>query len=275
MIAALLSIFGIALLAAWMVGVPDVHMVWSSAASQPWSTGGCTFVNVAMRYCVKYIITIAYDFTVLALTVIGVRRLESTRIGEILIDHGVIYFVLTALANLVVTVLTILQLSPIMSTIGAAPASCVSIMAATRLYVSLHEESRGRTAGAITVDQLRSSGSLTKKIASFFRLGGGHTHAYGGAKRNSLVVNTNPNSDSNSNSIGTPSNTTGAGTDSRTFTDSRDLEKGDIISPTKVAFPSGIVIEKCHEVHHDPPIPESPLTSMSKSAVSLTDHCPF
>jgi len=79
------------------------------------------------------------------------RRLSHARLTHrgILIDHGIIHFLLTTSANLVVCILTILQLSPITLTIATTPASCVSIMAAARLYVSLHEEARAQNTGTI------------------------------------------------------------------------------------------------------------------------------
>lgn len=171
-----------------MVGVPDIRAEWTPAAAQLWSTGGCNFLEVRVRYCVKYIVTIVFDFTVLILTVVGVRRMGGSRIGETLIDHGIIYFLLTTTVNLVVCILTIFQLSPVMSTIAAPPASCVSIMAATRLYVALHKEANARHTNAITMDQLSSASSMGKRIASFVRraTGGGARDA---KARRATVIN--------------------------------------------------------------------------------------
>lgn len=246
-----------------MAGVTDVHVKWDPAAALSWSTGSCTFVNVATRYCVKYIVTIAFDFTVLALTVIGVRRMENTRIGEILIDHGIIYFVLTAFANLVVTVLTILQLSPVMTTLGASPASGVSIVAATRLYVSLHEEAHRPTSRVVTMDQLTSS-SFRKKIASFFRLGGGND---GGARRGSVVVINRSHAGTTGTAAGTVTGVSHSTVLDRTYIDMHDLEKCTSgPSPARVSFPSGILIERSLEVHHDA-MPATPLSpTLTKSA---------
>lgn len=169
-----------------MAGVADITAVWSPAAPQPWShTGSCDLVEVKMRYCVKYIVTIVFDFAVLLLTFIGVRRMGGSRIGEVLVDHGIVYFVATAAVNLVVCVLTILQLSPQMSLAAAPASSAVSILAATRLYVALHREANARHSTAITLGQLASSSapSRAKRVASLVRKvagvrpGSAHAHA--------------------------------------------------------------------------------------------------
>jgi len=169
-VSAVLFVLGLALTATWMAGVPDVHVVWNPAAAQPWSTGGCDYAKVETRYFVKYLVTIVFDFTVLILTIVGVRRMGGPRIGAILVNHGLIYFFISTAANLVVCILTLLRLSPLMSLVAAVPSSCVSIMAATRLYVYLTDDTRPRNGGAITASQLSSStSSTTKKIASFIR----------------------------------------------------------------------------------------------------------
>jgi len=51
------------------------------------------------------------------------------RLGSILATQGIAYFVLTAAAYLAVTILCFLQLSPVMSLVGAIPSSAVSSQA--------------------------------------------------------------------------------------------------------------------------------------------------
>lgn len=131
-----------------------------------------------------------------------------------------------------------------MSTIAATPASCVSIMAATRLYVSLNEEARAGNAGAITMNQLTSSDTISKRFSSLFRLGGAGAGVGSGAKRTSALLNRNSYAGS------TPSKATGS-----YVGDLQDLEKG---TTAKVAL-NGILIEKSLEVHHDD-IPGTPMT---------------
>ncbi|KDQ11845.1 hypothetical protein BOTBODRAFT_135261 [Botryobasidium botryosum FD-172 SS1] len=168
-VSAVLIVLGLALTGTWMAGVPDVRAVWTAAAAQPWSTGGCNYAKVETRYFVKYLVTIVFDFTVLVLTIIGVRRMGRPRIGAILVNHGLIYFFISMASNLIVCVLTLLRLSPLMSLVGAVPSSCVSIMAATRLYVYLTDDTRPKNGGAITISQLSSSSSTPKKLASLIR----------------------------------------------------------------------------------------------------------
>lgn len=100
-----------------------------------------------MRYFVKYIMTIVYDALVLVLTVAGVFRMSTngrTRIGALLVQQGLLYFLATLAANLVPAVITILQLSPFMSLYFAVPSSFVAVLASTRLYVQLAQEATSR-----------------------------------------------------------------------------------------------------------------------------------
>jgi hypothetical protein len=118
----ILVIFGIGLVAAWMQGITDVTSTWSTAAATAWNTGGCNYDAVKSTYWAKYVVTIAFDLPVLSLTSVGILRMESnSRIGDVLIRQGLIYFILTCVANMVVTVLTALQLSPVMSLFMAVP----------------------------------------------------------------------------------------------------------------------------------------------------------
>ncbi|KDQ18748.1 hypothetical protein BOTBODRAFT_29127 [Botryobasidium botryosum FD-172 SS1] len=249
----LLSVLGLAHLGTWMAGVPDIRAIWTVAAAQPWSTGGCFFAGIETRYFVKYIVTIVFDLTVLILTIIGVARTGGSHIGDILIKHGLIYFIITTSANLVVTVLTILQLSPVMSTIAATPASCLAIMCATRLYVSLHEEARAQNAGAITMGQLTSSSSAPKRIVSFFRSVAG--------KRSS------PATTNNTGSRTTMSKT--ASSPSQSFNDCSELEKG----APRIAI-GGVRVQQDYEVHAED-TPKSPYLSVSPSVAHDPKHPPL
>ncbi|KDQ11863.1 hypothetical protein BOTBODRAFT_113766 [Botryobasidium botryosum FD-172 SS1] len=169
-VSVVLIILGAALMVTWMAGVLDARVVWTAAAAQPWSTGGCIYVKVETRYFIKYLATIIFNFTVLILTTVGVRRVGSPPIGVILINHGLIYFLITTFANLVICILTLLRISPLMSLAGAVSSSCVSIMAATRLYVYLADETRPEDGSATTTHQLSPSvHSAPRRAISFIR----------------------------------------------------------------------------------------------------------
>ncbi|CAD6902320.1 unnamed protein product [Tilletia controversa] len=139
-----LSIFAMGLAAAWGQGVTSVGAVWVPGGGKPWNDGACAFAGVARSYSYKYIVTILFDLTVLMLTVYGVYRLEgsTTKIGHILIRQGIIYFILTCVVNALITGFTIAQLNPVMSLFLAVPVSAISMVASTRLYVELSEETR-------------------------------------------------------------------------------------------------------------------------------------
>ncbi|KDN35427.1 hypothetical protein K437DRAFT_213126, partial [Tilletiaria anomala UBC 951] len=141
-ISVLLVILTTCLAAAWMVGVPDVTAVWVPGGSDdPWTSGACAVTDVPMQYSAKYIVTIFFDFIVFALTLVGVVRMKSTsRIGELLVQQGALYFIATFLVNAVITSLCLARLNPMMSLIAAVPSSCVSLLAATHLYVDLAEQ---------------------------------------------------------------------------------------------------------------------------------------
>ncbi|PWN91794.1 hypothetical protein FA10DRAFT_265633 [Acaromyces ingoldii] len=184
----IICVFAAGLVAAWMEGVTAIQGQWTPGASS-WGEGACAWAGVKSTYWVKYVITIVFDFVVLVLTTVGIVRMSGgSRIGEILIRHGLIYFVLTLLANLVVTILTALQLSPTMSLSMAVPQSSICTIASTRLYVMLAEEATPRTNSGVTSSQL-SSGT-GNKIASFFRSGNTSSPTSGNfsTKRKSGVI---------------------------------------------------------------------------------------
>lgn len=66
----------------------------------------------------------------------------GSRLGSILMSQGIAYFSLTAIAYLIVAVLCLLQLSSLMSAIGAVPSSAIAVIASTRLYIDLAEAAR-------------------------------------------------------------------------------------------------------------------------------------
>ncbi|CAD6918466.1 unnamed protein product [Tilletia controversa] len=139
-----LAIFALGLAAAWGQGVTSVTAVWFPGTGKPWTTGSCKWTAVRMDYSVKYIVTIVFDLTVLMMTVYGVIRIEgsATRIGQTLTRHGIVYFIVTCVANALITGFTIAHLNPIMSLMLAVPVAAVTLVASTRLYVELAEGTR-------------------------------------------------------------------------------------------------------------------------------------
>lgn len=137
----------------------------------PWQEGACNFTYMSKQYAIKYIVTIVFDFVVMILTVVGVVRMSGgSRIGAVLIKQGLQYLLATFLINALVAGLTLANLNPVMSLIGAIPSATVCVMCSTRLYVHLAEEAKPKPEG-VTSSQLSSSftSSGAEKIAKFFR----------------------------------------------------------------------------------------------------------
>ncbi len=172
------TVGALAVTAAWMAGVPDVTSEWKAGAGPIWAAGACQPHEIPVRYSIKYLITIAYDFMVLALTVGGIYSMQSsqTHLGNLLLSQGIIYFLATFVANAVVCGLCLARLNPIMSLVGAVPSSFVAMISATRLYTELAEQAR--PAASTYADDRRSqrkeqgmSSSSTfgaSKFGSFF-----------------------------------------------------------------------------------------------------------
>ena len=170
MVSASLTIFLLGVLVAWMVGVPDTVAMWVPNGGDPWTEGACGFKSISSKYAIKYVVTIAFDLFVLILTVVGVLKMNGgSRIGTVLVEQGILYFVATFIINALVTGLTLANLNPVMSLIGAIPAATVCVMCSTRLYVELAREAHPK-AGGVSTSQITSAG--THKFSRFFRRGG-------------------------------------------------------------------------------------------------------
>ena len=170
-VSVLLTIMTLGLLAAWMEGVKDTEAAWVTGGGNPWQEGACSFTYMSKQYAIKYIVTITFDLVVMVLTVVGVVRMSGgSRIGAVLIKQGIQYFLATFLINALVAGLTLANLNPVMSLIGAIPSATVCVMCSTRLYVHLAEEAKPKPEG-VNSSQLGSSfsGSGAEKIARFFR----------------------------------------------------------------------------------------------------------
>ncbi|KAN0066390.1 hypothetical protein ACQY0O_000489 [Thecaphora frezii] len=135
----------LALSAIWMAGVPDVKATWIEGPGPVWikNQGTCTFLPIPERYGYKFIAAVAFDFIVLMLTVAGVASMNSrSRIGRILIEQGVIYFIATLVMNIFLVSFTFSDLNPLMSNILNVPTQTVQLVASTRLYVMLCDKVR-------------------------------------------------------------------------------------------------------------------------------------
>lgn len=163
------TIGALGLTAAWLAGVNDITMAWQEPGLFPWQAGACGPINVPMRYFVKYLITILYDLFVLILTTVGVVRMSasgSSRIGSILVEQGLLYFLVTFLANFLVLIFTLLpNFPPIWNLYWAVPSSAVCVTASTRLYYNLAEAASQNH--AVSNEQLTSGSSASEKVINF------------------------------------------------------------------------------------------------------------
>ncbi|SJX62927.1 uncharacterized protein SRS1_13753 [Sporisorium reilianum f. sp. reilianum] len=170
-VSVLLGVMTLGLLAAWMEGVKDVEASWLPRGGNSWQDGACAFTYMSPQYAIKYIVTIVYDFVVMALTVVGVVRMNGgSRIGAVLVKQGLQYFLATLLINSLVAGLTLANLNPVMSLICAIPSATVCVMCSTRLYVRLADEAKPKADG-VDSSQLNSSFSRSgvEKLTRFFK----------------------------------------------------------------------------------------------------------
>lgn len=167
------------LAATWFAGISDVTATWLPQIKDVYTNGTCVATEVKQRYFAKYVMTIFFDAVVLVLTIIGVMRLcrsSGTRLGALLIDQGLVYFILTFLVNLLVTVFTILDYSPVMDLFFAIPASCICMSTSTRLYYQLVQEAAHRPA-ATYAQSLDSHRGNADKVVQFLGRRGRSTTA--------------------------------------------------------------------------------------------------
>ncbi|KAJ9479065.1 hypothetical protein PHBOTO_002554 [Pseudozyma hubeiensis] len=168
-VTAVLGIMTLGLLVAWMQGVNDVQAAWIPNGGNPWAEGTCFFTSISKEYAIKYIVTIVFDFVVMALTIIGVVRMNSgSRIGTVLVQQGLQYFLATFLINALVAGLTLANLNPVMSLICAIPSATVCVMCSTRLYVNLAQEAKPKPDG-VDSSRLSTSWSGSEKFSRFFK----------------------------------------------------------------------------------------------------------
>ena len=169
-----LGIFTVGLAAVWMAGVHDVTVVWSSTAGPAWTQGLCVITAVPPRYSAKYLVTIAFDLTVMVLTIVGIMRMQSegTRLGQLLLSQGIVYFFATFVVNVIVCAFCLARLNPILSLAGAVPSSLVSMISATQLYIELAKEARPRNVSTDEERPIRkamfSGSTAADKFGSFF-----------------------------------------------------------------------------------------------------------
>ncbi|TKY85818.1 hypothetical protein EX895_005359 [Sporisorium graminicola] len=171
-VSVLLGVMTLGLLAAWMEGVNDIEAAWVAGGGNMWQEGACTFTHMSKQYAIKYIVTIIYDFVVMALTVVGVIRMNGgSRIGAVLVKQGFQYFLATFLINSLVAGLTLANLNPVMSLVCAIPSATVCVMCSTRLYVHLADEAKPNADGvdSLQLNPSSLSGSSVEKLTRFFK----------------------------------------------------------------------------------------------------------
>lgn len=215
-VSVILTVLSLCLIAAWMQGVTDVESAWDPSGAQPWTTGACAFVDISMTYWVKYVVTIIFDLAVLCLTTYGIFRMNgSSHIGRVLIRQGLVYFIVTLVANLVITIMTTLKLSPLMSLLFAVPQSTTCVICACRLYIELAEESKTThlTSGAYNQSSSYGSGESSNKgfgsSMSGFGKRGGFLSSHGSSEHGKGSLTTSLEN----NASMRPSNTTLTGGD--------------------------------------------------------------
>ncbi|UZJ53321.1 hypothetical protein CBS101457_002641 [Exobasidium rhododendri] len=85
--------------------------------------------------------TVFFDAYVLVMTVVGIlKKHGQSKIGFLLMEQGIIYFVVTLLFNVLLIIFCVLKLNDVMTVMFAVPAQTVSVLAATRLYSQLYVE---------------------------------------------------------------------------------------------------------------------------------------
>lgn len=141
---ALLAVFSVGLLAAWMQGVEDVKSVWHPIDDvAQYKHGYCLYTGISETYWVKYLVTICFDAVILFMTTFGIARMAGrSSLGVKLINQGIIFFVMTFIANLTISVITLLRLSPSMSLVFAFPQSTICVLCSCRLHRNLASENK-------------------------------------------------------------------------------------------------------------------------------------
>ncbi|TFK73442.1 hypothetical protein BDN72DRAFT_734008, partial [Pluteus cervinus] len=107
-----------------------------------WVPGvGCVIAATDNRILAAiFIYSMCFDFVVLMLNLwklLGIgsnsgRSLLKSKIGQIIFEDGLIFFIIAFLINLIATVFMLLNLNPIMTVIFNVPAAVFSTMAACR-----------------------------------------------------------------------------------------------------------------------------------------------
>ncbi|KAH8077763.1 hypothetical protein BXZ70DRAFT_696379 [Cristinia sonorae] len=116
-----------------------------------------------------YFYTVALDFAIVVLTVVGLRRVGVWRgnvISMALLEHGIGYFVVTAAVNLPVLVLANLDLNNVMAMMTTIPAATISVICSSRAVmalVNLRDSDSKRAPGEFTSYKIRRTGDKDSK----------------------------------------------------------------------------------------------------------------
>ncbi|KAI0782760.1 hypothetical protein C8Q75DRAFT_495603 [Abortiporus biennis] len=119
----------------------------ASTVQATWTPGVGCFVSGFHqdRVIAGFILTICYDFSVLALAVFkltfGVSK--RTKLMNLMFKDGLIYFVIVCVANIPATTFMILALNPVMASFFDLPVAVTSTMVACRAVRRLHMFTNG------------------------------------------------------------------------------------------------------------------------------------
>jgi len=113
--------------------------VGEGGAGDPWKEGRCVLTKTGLRLYWRVVAAIGYDLIAVTLLLIGVVRLRATetRLGTLLVRHGLLYVLAACSAHAVTAAFIITNYSPIAALLPTMPTAIIVMMASTRLYVDL------------------------------------------------------------------------------------------------------------------------------------------
>ncbi|EIW85883.1 hypothetical protein CONPUDRAFT_148018 [Coniophora puteana RWD-64-598 SS2] len=116
-----------------------ILMYAGALRSAKWSVNSCTIVDANhISMGIAFIYTMAYDFLVLILTVVGLSRLQpSNPLGAVLRRQGVMYVATMSVVNVFPAVFYLLYLNDVMTEMTGPPATTLSMIISSRAVMSL------------------------------------------------------------------------------------------------------------------------------------------
>ncbi|KAG2358958.1 hypothetical protein BDR07DRAFT_1416113 [Suillus spraguei] len=101
--------------------------------------GVCITHFTTLTYTKAVIIySMLYDLVLLVFTIIGLWKVpSSSTLWKALVKQGVVFFIITLVANVILLALDSLNLDPIMNHIAAMPVACVCTISSNQVVLSL------------------------------------------------------------------------------------------------------------------------------------------